>query len=268
MAPSSADLHATALSRMRPPGQRHHLNSRAVERRPIPARGDFPVRGLLCLPVFFSHFNIGRSTMSNTNQDDRVKNVITTGFGFINRIRQITPKSGQPYIACNVALMHGVGDNVDHVRIDCTVRGQKALDVVRRHFTSPQGEVKCPENTTVMASMTLGGLTPYTFEYTKGEKAGKTGVGIRSTLLGIKWLKIGDNVVETEPGQAAEGDTATPAQPAAAQTGEPAFVQELRNEYGQNGFVRLSKEHPEFEERKQFLKDNGFTWDKENKVWV
>ena len=211
------------------------------------------------------------NTQNGSNADngnkDRAYNVIVTGFGFINRIKEVTPQSGNPYLACDVGLLQGVGDNVTRVYLQCTVRGKNAIDVIRRYFTGANGVVEQSENTTVVASMKFGGIRSELFEYSKGEKKGEKGVALRSSLLDITWLKIGDQVVNLESAdqQAANG---AESQAQTATEGEPPFVQEIRNEYGQNGFVKLSKDHPEFEARRQFLKSKGFTWDKQQEAWV
>lgn len=202
--------------------------------------------------------------MSNTNQPDHAKSVIINGLGYLNRVRKVVPQNGYPYLACDVALMQGTKDNIDHARFNCIIRGQQAINIVEKHFTNPKGVVESPK-ATVMANMTLGGITAQTFVYESGEKQGQTGIALRSTLLSFKWLKVGKNVVPLETGeQAATGVD----QPAAASGGEPAFVAEMRAELKQNGCVRLSKDHPEFEERRAFLRENGLTFNRKKMAWV
>ncbi len=211
--------------------------------------------------------NTQNANTQNGNNKDRAYNVITQGFGFLNRVKEITPQSGNSYLACDVALLQGVGDNVTHARFQCTVRGKNAIDVIRKNFTNAQGVVESPEKTTVVASMKLGGITPELFTYNSGEKKGQQGVAVRSTLLDITWLKIGDNVIDLESDQQSGNGNAEQAAPATG-NGEPAFVQEMRSEYGQNGSVKLSKDHPEFEARRAFLKNAGFTFDRQKMAWV
>ncbi len=210
------------------------------------------------------------NTQNANNQNgnsDRAYNVIVNGFGFLNRVREIKPQSGESYLACNVTLLHGVGDNVKHVRLDCIVRGKKALAIVRKHFTSPEGVVESPDKIPVVASMKFGGLTAELFDYKDQERAGQKGIALRTTLLDITWLKIGDTVIDLQSDQQEGNGNAHQAEPATG-NGEPAFVQEMRNEYGQNGSVKLSKDHPQFEERKAFLKNAGFRFNRQMTAWV
>ena len=197
-------------------------------------------------------------------QSDRNFNVIIQGFGYINRIREVQPKNGDPYLACDVAFLQGTQDNIEYARFNCVIRG-RAKGIIRALFAGPQGKVVPPEKTTVRASMVLGGVSPRTFVYNSGDKKGQTGIAIHSVMLSIKWLKVGDVVIDLEPGSQEAGN-AQPANQAA--NGQPDFVREMVAEYRQNGSVSLSKEHPEFEERRTYLKNNGFTWNKDKQAWV
>lgn len=202
--------------------------------------------------------------MSNSNtQRDRKYNVITNGVGYINRIRKVQPEKGDPYLACDVALFQHVGDNVEYVRFSCVIRGRQAKEIIRTHFTSPGGEVVHPKDTVVVANMNLGGISVRKFVYRKGEKKGQTGISLRAALLSIKWLRIGDIEVDLEYGGQTANGTARQ-----AANGRPAFVREMLAEFDRKGHVSLSKDHPEFEARKAWLKENGFKWNAKKGVWV
>ena len=249
--------------------------------------------------------------MTNSNQPDRATSVIINGLGYINRIRKVSPNNGQPYLACDVSLMQGTKNSVEYARFSCIIRGSNAKDIVRKYFTTPQGEVKSPE-APVVANMTLGGISAQNFVYRSGKRKGQTGIELKSALLSIKWLKIGNQVVELVLGEQTANGTSPPASPAAntiaddlIADGVPAevathlamisddliadgvpveiatrlakrhaagqkrdFVSEMRAEYKQNRCIRLAKSHPQFEERKVFLKDQGFTWNNQTKAWV
>lgn len=218
----------------------------------------------------------------NTKTLGQVFNLILTGFGYINRVREVAPQGAQPYLCADVALMEGVAKDGDYspvnkTRLSTIVKGKEAQEIIRANFTGPDGQVASPK-APVVASMQLGGLQPDTFVYKKGERAGETGVSLRSSLLKISWLKIGDTVVELgqgdqevvevpEAAQAAEGtDAANDAAPA-DETGEPAFADELQAEYGARGFVKLDPEDPEFQAQKAYLKRQGFRWNGAEKYW-
>ena len=212
---------------------------------------------------------------------DRVYNLIIAGFGYINRVREVAPQGAQPYLCADVALMEGVAKNGDHspvnkTRFSCIIKGREAQEIIRKHFTGPDGQVVAPK-VPVVASMQLGGLQPSTFTYKNGERAGETGISLRASLLKITWLKIGDNVIELEgrddqevqvAPEAAQAAERAPEAVPATESDEPAYAGELQAEYDEQGFVKLDPEHPEFQERKAFLKTQGFRWNGAEKHWA
>ena len=137
--------------------------------------------------------------MTSNSQKNRVYNVTLDGFGYVNRIREVTPPNGETFLACDVALLQGAGDNVTHARFNCAIRGGSAIDLVRAHFTGPRGRVVHPENTTVVARMVLDGISARNFVYGKGEKKGQKGIALHSNLLIFRWLKIGTSIIDVDP---------------------------------------------------------------------
>lgn len=229
--------------------------------------------------------------MKENSKGNGAYNVVVNGFGYINRIREVAPEGAKPYLACDISLMEGLvndGDysNVRQVRMSAIVKGKAAKEAIRNNFTSPDGRVELPAETNVLASVSCGGISPSVFTYQKGEHAGETGVSLRTSLLSIKWMKIGDSVVDL--GHAKEQEDATgqvgeesvqadsePTQPEAA--GEavgnnvpelgfaPAMLEELKS----TGRVKLSPTHPEFESRKAFVKEElGLRWSREAQAWM
>ena len=228
-------------------------------------------------------------------------NIIITGLGFLNRIREVAPKGAESYLAVDLALMEGEVKDGDFsglrkTYLSAVVKGADAIEIIRNNFTDSEGKVTSPDRVPVRASVSLGGLQPDSFTYSKGERAGQTGINLRTTLLKISWLKIGDTVVvgtaaanQEESGDAttvpsadevqsaAEGvtpevaDAPTPAaEPETAQEtdSEPAFAGELQAAMREGGAVSLDPKHPEFQARKAYVKAQGMVWDRENQHWV
>ncbi len=211
---------------------------------------------------------------------DQVYNLIIGGFGYINRVREVAPKGAQSYLCADVTLLEGVAKAGDHspvnkTRLSCIIKGAEAKEIFRKHFTGPDGQVVAPK-VPVVAAMQLGGLVPSTFTYKNGERAGETGICLRASLLKITWLKIGDMVIDLEgqevpvaPELHSCNDRAPEAEAVPATESDiPAYVRELHAEYGEQGFVKLDPEHPEFQERKTFLKTHGFRWNGAEKHWA
>ncbi|RQR79191.1 DUF3577 domain-containing protein [Burkholderia sp. Bp9012] len=118
----------------------------------------------------------------------------TTGIGYFNRIREVRPKKGKPFWAVDVNILKGSSDKPDYLRFDTNVVGGDAEHLVRRCKDAVDAEKK------VLAFVRLGDLWPDTFVYTKGDRAGKTGVSLKARLLYIGWIKIdGKLVYKAEP---------------------------------------------------------------------
>lgn len=139
-----------------------------------------------------------------------------TGLGYLNRIREVKPKKGDPFLACDIAALNGPSDDVSYVRFDTRVSGSDAQHLVRRCIDAVKAEKK------VMIGFKLGDLWTDLFTYTKGDKAGQQGVSLKARLLFVSWIKI-DGVLKykAEPRQAEEQDDAE-GSAATAQTSQEA----------------------------------------------
>ena len=117
----------------------------------------------------------------------------TQGIGYLNRVREVRPKNGSPFWACDIAALHGSKDNVNHTRFDCRVSGAQAIELV------PQYQNAVAQDRKVLIGFRLGDLYPDTFTYSKGERAGETGISLKARLLYIGFIKIdGETVYSTE----------------------------------------------------------------------
>lgn len=117
-----------------------------------------------------------------------------TGLGYLNRIREITPKKGQPFLACDIAALTGPSTDVDYCRFDVRVSGAEAQDLIRRCAEAVAAERK------VLIGFRLGDLWADVFTYAKGKRAGQQGVSLKARLLFVSWIKIdGVEVYKAEP---------------------------------------------------------------------
>lgn len=140
------------------------------------------------------------NTDSNQNQSSNRYNITTTGFGYLNNICEVKP-NGTPFLTCDITLLDGKPNGKDYsavnkIYLQATVVGKDAIAMIREHF-AVDGFIKSPKET-VTASVRLSGLNAETFVFQNGEKAGQTGVTLKTRLLKISWLKIGQEVVEIE----------------------------------------------------------------------
>lgn len=141
-----------------------------------------------------------------------------TGLGYLNRIREVKPKKGDAFLACDIAALNGPSDDVSYVRFDTRVSGSEAQHLVRRCIDAVEAERK------VMIGFRLGDLWTDTFTYSKGKRAGEQGVSLKARLLFISWIKVDGKLVYKAESKPTDGDerdaevptTSSPAEPQAA----------------------------------------------------
>ena len=121
----------------------------------------------------------------------------TTGIGYLNRVREVTPKQGQPFLSVTIAALRGSVDNVQYSYFECNVAGKSAQEIVRELKAAVDGEHK------VLVGFTLSDLRAETFTYKHGDHAGETGISLKVRLLRIRWAKVDGEPVYYEQGQAA-----------------------------------------------------------------
>ena len=145
----------------------------------------------------------------------------TIGLGYLNRAREVATR-GEPFMAVDIAALHGAKDNVQYTRFDCIVRGKKAKAIV--------GQLKpdIDAGRTVLVGFRLGDLYAESFTYTNGEKAGQPGVSLKARLLKIAWAKVDGKTVysaRSEEDQGNEPATAADARERALATAHGAHVE-------------------------------------------
>lgn len=136
------------------------------------------------------------------------------GIGYVNRVRDVKPKRGAPFLACDVAALLGPADAAEYRRFDCRVSGKDAQHLIRRCEQAVKQEKK------VLIGFRLGDLWTDLFKYSKGPKEGQTGVSLKARLLLIRWIKVdGETVYTSAPKPEETSSTDRPMAPSA--DGEP-----------------------------------------------
>lgn len=150
----------------------------------IPKRGNPRIMG------YFSAHPTRRYTTMNTSH---YFNLHTSGLGYLNRIREVTPKKGDPFLCCDIAALRGDASKAEHTWFDCRVSGKDAQKLVRRCSDA------CEQKRRVLIQFRLGDLYAETFVYARGERKGETGVSLKAHLLHIGLIKIdGEEVYRAE----------------------------------------------------------------------
>lgn len=149
--------------------------------------------------------------MSNSTQNPtKYFDLHVHGVGYVNRIREVKVKRGEPFWACDIAALHGAEDAIEYTRFDCRVSGSEAAKLIKRL------DKACQEKKKILIGFKLGDLYAETFTYDKGDKQGETGISLKARLLYIAWIKVDGESVYTAPPREStepqEGQTgATPA---------------------------------------------------------
>jgi CRISPR/Cas system-associated endoribonuclease Cas2 len=121
--------------------------------------------------------------MSN-NESPKYFDLHTTGIGYVNHVREVTPKEGNPFLSVTIAALRGSVDNVQYTYFECHVSGRQAQQVVRQVKPAVEGKLK------VLIGFTLSDLYAETFTFKNGDKAGETGISLKARLLRVSWAKV------------------------------------------------------------------------------
>ncbi|SDG72361.1 Protein of unknown function [Pseudomonas benzenivorans] len=133
--------------------------------------------------------------MSNAQSNEtKFFDLHTTGIGYLNRIREVKPRKGSPFMATTIAALRGSSDDVEYTYIDCNVVGAEAEKLVRRCEQAVEAGKK------VLVSFRIGDIWADAFTYEKGEKKGQPGASLKGRLLFIGFIKVdGETVYEAKP---------------------------------------------------------------------
>jgi predicted Zn-dependent protease len=166
--------------------------------------------------AFSGFFTYRRKLMTHqTNPNSAYFDLHISGLGYLNRIREVLVKRGEPFWACDIAALHGAKEDVQTTRFDCRVSGSEAEKLIKR---CEQAE---KEHKKILIGFKLGDLYAETFVYEKGDKKGQTGVSLKARLLFISWIKVDGDMVYKAPARPEATETCN-------ESSEPAFEQSLQ----------------------------------------
>ena len=106
------------------------------------------------------------------------------GIGYLNRVREVTPENGFPFLSVTIAALRGSAENVQHTHFECVVVGEEAKDLVRQLTQAVEADLK------VLVGFHLSDLQAETFIFKNGNRAGTTGISLKSRLLRFQWIKV------------------------------------------------------------------------------
>lgn len=123
-----------------------------------------------------------------------VKNLHTTGVGFINRLRRVPVRKGNPYFCVAIGAQYGLADEKGHFESSLydlrVVTNQAIKDVELLEEYSKAGK-------TIFVEFKAGDTRAEPFTYKSGDRAGTMGASIKGTLLQIRgaWID-GERVID------------------------------------------------------------------------
>jgi hypothetical protein len=120
----------------------------------------------------------------SSEESSKYFDLYTTGIGYLNRVREVTPKDGTPFWSVTIAALRGSVDDAQYTRFECRVSGKKAQELVRQVKPAVEGELK------VLVGFTLSDLFAESFTFKNGDKAGETGISLKARLLRVTWAKV------------------------------------------------------------------------------
>jgi Protein of unknown function (DUF3577) len=143
-----------------------------------------------------------------------------TGLGYLNRIREVQPRKGTSFLACDIAALTGPSNAAEYRRFDVKVSGRDAQHLIRKCEEAVKAERK------VLIGFRLGDLWTDIFTYTKGDNKGKPGVSLKARLLFVSWIKVDGEMVYKAESKVADGATNedSPATSEGAPASEPTNV--------------------------------------------
>ena len=142
------------------------------------------------------------SEQSQATSQSSYFNLHVEGVGYLNRVRTVTPKKGQEFLACTVSAMRGSTDDIGYTRFDCRVSGADAKKIVK------QLESDVTAEKTVLIGFKIADIYPELFTFEKGEKKGQPGVSIKGRLLRVKFAKVnGESIDLPQPAGSTESES-------------------------------------------------------------
>jgi hypothetical protein len=124
------------------------------------------------------------SNNTATTEKPKYFDLDINGIGYLNRVREVTPEGGNPFLSVTIAALRGPADNVQHTHFDCVVAGVEAKDLVRQLLPAVEADRK------VLVGFRLSDLRAETFIFKQGDRAGCTGISLKSRLLRFLWIKV------------------------------------------------------------------------------
>ncbi|GDI31620.1 hypothetical protein BvCmsKSNP013_02459 [Escherichia coli] len=125
---------------------------------------------------------------SSANAKTEYFNLTLKGLGYLSNIRQVNHQNGT-FLSCVVNALSGPTDSPSYVRFDVTVAGKEATSLIARC------QKAVDEDRKVLIGFTMSNPSTDIFTLNRGEHAGEQRVSLKSRLIKVEWIKIGQDMV-------------------------------------------------------------------------
>ena len=195
----------------------------------------------------------------------------TTGIGYASRLREVKPRNGKPFWAVTINALTGPKDaeHRNYTRFDCRISSDQALEAIQL------AQQAIDEQKAVLVGFRIGDIYPEAWESRDKDGKLRSGVAIKGRLIKVQFIKI-DGEDLPLPGRDAEVATdATAPEEEVAATTEPAprrfepaaWLDKVAVRSRTHCVVKLDKDEAHFDEKRRYLKEQGFFFDRKTLSW-
>jgi hypothetical protein len=152
-----------------------------------------PRRGMespfLFKELSMSMTNTNARNASNSTQGNNFVDMHTVGLGYLSRVREVPVRKGKPFMSASISAFHGekgVQDGLTYVPFDVKAASEQCKEVLKQ-FEAQANDRDCK----VMVRFKIGDQYIDSFTFTKGDRAGQTGMQLKGRLLFVShvWVK-------------------------------------------------------------------------------
>ena len=197
----------------------------------------------------------------------------TTGIGYASRLREVKPRNGKPFWAVTINALTGPKD-AEHrcyTRFDCRVCSDQALEAIQL------ARQAIDEQKAVLVGFRIGDIYPEAWESRDKDGNLRQGVVIKGRLIKVQFIKIDgedlplpgrDADTEVAPEEAAPAVEVTAITESAPRRFEPAaWLDKVAVRSRTHCVVKLEKDEAHFDEKRRYLKEQGFFFDRKTLSW-
>lgn len=126
------------------------------------------------------------------NRGSSYFDLFTTGIGYLNRVAEVVPEDGLPFLVVKIAALRGTTTNLRKTFFDAKVSGNQAHEWVRLLADD------VAQGRNVLIRFRLSDLDSVLYTGKNGTQEGQTRVSLRARLIGIDWARVDGKVVRPD----------------------------------------------------------------------